>query len=264
MYRAKSDDIDRIMDFVSLEPEFNIFTIGDLEQFGLDNDKCKVFLHAENDTIKALILLYHTYLTLYLRDTEIDMQPITNQLNVLINEGATALSGKKTLIEAAQPAIAKKAKSVSNHYFAKSSPFTPIHGLSDQSVEYATHEDAVEIIALFDKIPEFQGNNDVGEFAQTIKDGTRKTTLLKVDDKIVSTASSVAETNDSAMIIGVATEPDERYRKRGYASACVFRLVKDLKKKGKSACLFYDNPAAGSIYKKMGFQNIGFWKMIRF
>lgn len=252
------------MDFVSIEPEFNIFTIGDLESFGLNNDRCKVFIHDENHSIKALILLYHTYLTLYFRKMDFNITPVVLKLNELISEGATALSGKKQVIEAVSEKITKETKSISDQYFAKCDTLSSINGLPYENVEYATHHNAAEIIGLFDKIPEFQGNNDVEEYSQTLKDGSRKTTILKVNNKIVSTASSTAETKDSAMIIGVATEPDDRFRKNGFASACVSLLVKELNSKGKSACLFYDNPAAGSIYKKMGFKNIGFWKMIRF
>ena len=43
MYKARNKDIPRIMDFVSSEPEMNLFTIGDIEAFGLESDKCQVF-----------------------------------------------------------------------------------------------------------------------------------------------------------------------------------------------------------------------------
>ena len=35
----------------------------------------------------------------------------------------------------------------------------------------------------------------------------------------------------------------------------------DLLKEGKSLCLFYDNPKAGSIYHRLGFENIDRWTM---
>lgn len=264
MYRATNKDINEIMDFVSLEPEFNIFTIGDLESFGLDNDKCQVFLHTPNKGIKAVILLYHTYLTLYFRDSSIELKPIIEKLNDLINKGATVLSGKKEVIEAIQEKITTPIKSTANEFFAKCHDLIPMKDLPLDKVAFAVEKDACEIIELFDRIPEFQGHNSAEEYAETLKDGSRKTTILKIDNQIVSTASSVAETKDSAMIIGVATEPDPRFRRKGYASACVSKLVQDLNNRGKSACLFYDNPAAGSIYQKFGFKDIGFWKMLRF
>ncbi|MEA1883780.1 MAG: GNAT family N-acetyltransferase [Thermotogota bacterium] len=264
MYRATNKDIKDIMDFVSLEPEFNIFTIGDLESFGLDNDKCQFFLHVPSKEIKAIILLYHTYLTLYFRDFSLDLKPVIKKLNVLIKNGATVLSGKKNVIEAVQGPLTAQIKSSADNYFAKCDALIPMKNLPMEKVQFATEKDAHEIVGLFDRVPEFQGHNSVQEYAETLKDGSRKTTILKIDDQIISTASSTAETKDSAMIIGVATEPNPRFRKKGYASACVSKLVKDLNNRGKSACLFYDNPAAGSIYKKIGFKDMGFWKMLRF
>jgi len=264
MYRAVEKDIKDIMDFVSLEPEFNIFTIGDLESFGLDNDKCQIFLQVQNKKIKAVILLYHTYLTLYFRDFGMDLNPVIEKLNELINNGATVLSGKKEVIEAVQEKITKEIQSTADDYFAKCDVLIPKQNFNIEKVQFASEKDALEIIELFDRIPEFQGHNSAEEFAETLKDGSRKTTILKIDNQIVSTASSTAETKDSAMIIGVATEPNPCFRRKGYASACVSKLVQDLNKRGKSACLFYDNPEAGSIYKKFGFKDIGFWKMLRF
>jgi len=264
MYKATNKDIIDILDFVSLEPEFNIFTIGDLESFGLNNEKCQVFLYAPNKEIKATILLYHTYLTLYFRDFSMDLKPVIDNLNQLINNGATVLSGKKEVIEAVQGKITVQIKSSADDYFAKCDELIPMKDLPLEKVEFANENDAWKIVELFDRIPEFQGHNSVEEYAETLKDGSRKTTILKINDQIVSTASSTAETKDSAMIIGVATEPDNRYRRKGYASACVSKLVQDLNNRRKSACLFYDNPAAGSIYKKFGFKDMGFWKMLRF
>jgi predicted GNAT family acetyltransferase len=38
-------------------------------------------------------------------------------------------------------------------------------------------------------------------------------------------------------------------------------LCLDVLAEGKTLCLFYDNPKAGSIYKRLGFKDIGFWSM---
>src|SRR6056297_163084 len=264
MYKASNQEIKDIIDFVSIEPEFNMFTIGDLESFGLENDKCQIFLHRPNNEIKGVILIYHTYLTLYFRDMCMALEPVVEKLRELINNGASVLSGKKEVIEVVQGEIRSHIKSTSDDYFAKCESLIPMKNLPTGKIQFATEKDAVEIVALFDRIPEFQGHNNASEIAETLKDGSRKTTILKIDDHIVSTASSAAETKDSAMIIGVATEPDPRFRRKGFASACVSKFVQDLNNRGKSACLFYDNPAAGSIYKKFGFKDMGFWKMLRF
>ena len=62
------------------------------------------------------------------------------------------------------------------------------------------------------------------------------------------------------MVVGVATRED--YRKKGLVSKCMSKLCYDYLKEGKTLCLFYDNPEAGKIYKRLGFKEIEKWIMI--
>ncbi len=43
------------------------------------------------------------------------------------------------------------------------------------------------------------------------------------------------------------------------ASACITKLCQDLVSEGRGVCLFYDDPEAGRIYKKLGFKDMGMW-----
>jgi predicted GNAT family acetyltransferase len=78
--------------------------------------------------------------------------------------------------------------------------------------------------------------------------------------RIVSVALSNTETQGLAMIGGVYTPPDSRYQ--GYASACMFAICQDLVADEKEACLCYDDPGAGSIYRRLGFEEIGYWRLL--
>ena len=81
-------------------------------------------------------------------------------------------------------------------------------------------------------------------------------------DKLVSLASTSAPSEISAMVVGVASEAS--FRNRGLASAAVSKLVKDELSSGKRyLCLFYDNPSAGRIYKKIGFKEDGLYAMLK-
>ncbi|WP_411677757.1 GNAT family N-acetyltransferase [Caproicibacter sp.] len=80
--------------------------------------------------------------------------------------------------------------------------------------------------------------------------------------RLVAAASSSAENSRSAMIIGVATLPD--VRRKGLAGGLVSKLCGELFSEGKQfVCLFYDNPLAGRIYRKIGFQESGEYMMIK-
>lgn len=78
-------------------------------------------------------------------------------------------------------------------------------------------------------------------------------------NQMVSSAMTTAENSMSSMVIGVCTL--EAYKKKGYATACMKRLCAELLREGKYLCLFYDNPEAGTIYKNLGFEDIGKWVM---
>jgi predicted GNAT family acetyltransferase len=78
--------------------------------------------------------------------------------------------------------------------------------------------------------------------------------------RIVSAALTNTETQELAMVGGVYTPLDFRYQ--GYASACMVALCQDLVADGKEACLCYDDPVAEDIYRRLGFERIGFWRLL--
>jgi predicted GNAT family acetyltransferase len=84
--------------------------------------------------------------------------------------------------------------------------------------------------------------------------------VTEVGDRFVSAALTSIEATHAAMVGGVFTP--EPLRNRGYASAALTHLCAELIAEGKQPCLFYDNPKAGSIYRRLGFEDIGPWHMV--
>ncbi len=52
------------------------------------------------------------------------------------------------------------------------------------------------------------------------------------------------------------------HRRKGYTSQILSKICSDLIAENKTPCLFYDNPKAGSIYHRLGFESIDSWMMI--
>ncbi len=132
----------------------------------------------------------------------------------------------------------------------------------DYSIEIkkATLEDVDRIIELRQRIAEFAPLPQEREsLAKSLETKTGRTYYIEQDGNMVASASTTAENSLSAMIVGVCT--DEAHRQKGYASAIMTKLIQDLISEGKTLCLFYDNPQAGSIYKRLGFRDIGTWTM---
>jgi predicted GNAT family acetyltransferase len=77
---------------------------------------------------------------------------------------------------------------------------------------------------------------------------------------IVSSALLNVEGADAGLIGGVFTQPHARGR--GYAAACTAALSLDLQKDGKTPVLFFENPIAGRVYRKLGFEECGKWALL--
>lgn len=78
------------------------------------------------------------------------------------------------------------------------------------------------------------------------------------DDKLVSCAMTSAETADSAIISGVAT--DEAHRRQGFAKSCVMTLADILKTLNKeSIFVMTETEVRTKYYENLGFVKTGEW-----
>ena len=90
--------------------------------------------------------------------------------------------------------------------------------------------------------------------------GTCHYYVQRHEGRVIATAGTTAENSLSAMIVGVATHP--AHRGRGLASRLVsFICEQTLGSRFQTLALFYDNPDAGKIYRRLGFADAGDWMM---
>lgn len=113
--------------------------------------------------------------------------------------------------------------------------------------------DLTRVIELYKKT--FPGFATMKSMTEKLENGSGRGYYLEKGGEIVSIVQTTYEEKNSALITGVATHPD--YRRLGYASMCLSRLISELTQEEKVLYLQYDNEGAGSIYKKMGFYDIG-------
>lgn len=90
----------------------------------------------------------------------------------------------------------------------------------------------------------------------------RATRLWLAEDEgtVVAAALTNAETQDLAMIGGVYTPPTQRGR--GLSQAVCSALCQELLRARKTPVLYWDTPAAGAVYRKLGFQPVGKWRSV--
>jgi len=73
-------------------------------------------------------------------------------------------------------------------------------------------------------------------------------------NNLVSIIRTNCETNNSALIVGLATT--KKFRNQGYGTECLKNLCNILNKENKKIFLQYNNLEAGRLYSKLGFINI--------
>ncbi len=235
------------------DPFYNLFMLGDLETMWPDAPELWYWGSYRDGALVGLLMCYRVYWCLY-DDGGADLAGFARLVDERGN--AVAFNGRDTLIDRFLPLL-RNYEVVDNHhtYYCRLSAVTS--GLeTPHTVRRVTEADIPVLTTLYRHAGIMA--RDADGFREMLATG--RMFVTEVDGQIVSGAMSTAEASDMAMIGGVWTP--EPLRKRGYASAAMLALCRDLLAEGKTPCLFYDNPDAGRIYRRLGFEDIGRWRMV--
>lgn len=93
-----------------------------------------------------------------------------------------------------------------------------------------------------------------------LKETSDRTLYLEVDGEMVSSCATIAEDKNSAIVIGVVTNP--KFRNKGYGTEVLTGLFHMLLQEGKYPYLFYNNSAARSVYKSISMTEVTEWLVI--
>jgi len=249
-----------LMALVSTEKELNLFIIGDIERYGFDQPFLEYWGQFEEDELVGVAMRYHDGFTVYTKESsQID---VTGVMEIMKAYDIETLAGGKRILDQFR-AIATYGL-MRDTYFAKLDHQDKLV-MNDAItlVKEITVDDIEPLQVLLEtQIEEFTNVEDVQRKAQGYKDGAKRGYHIKTaDGMVVASAETAAENSQSAMIVAVATHPD--YRHKGYATAVMTKLCGTLLDENRSLCLFYDNPKAGEIYKRIGFEDIDIWTMWR-
>lgn len=260
MIRKLTDkDNNKLMNLILEEPEFNLYIIGDVENFGYDQNFLEFFGEFdEKGVLYAVLVRYFNIFTLYTKDTF----DIKGFVDIIENNGELGMLVGKTEIVSKFEGTSLGLNKSELHHFTVLKEINPNFETDKKIIVKKAHiEDIEAIVHLKESIEEFSnGNNNFNEILlNDFKAGTAHGYYAEIDGNIVSYAQTSAENSMSAMVVSVMT--DKKYRKMGLASACIKVLCDDLTKQGKTLCLFYRNPEAGAIYRRIGFKEIGMWSM---
>jgi predicted GNAT family acetyltransferase len=258
--KLTEDDRQAALSYLALEPSYNVFTIGDIENFGFSNEFQDVWGDFdERSEYRALVLRYYNNHIVYSAAEDFGISAVCEVLGSWRDEWM--LSGKESTV--APLAARLGLDDIRRQFLAelRSAGDLPV-APADTGVEWAT-------LVTFEKVIDFQ--RGIEEFVvltgsaeairHNIESGTGRTVFVRRGSEAVSCASSAAENSRSAMIIGVCTA--KAYRSQGLATSCMTHLCRFLLDEGKVVCLFYENPTAGRIYKRLGFRDVGRWAIAK-
>jgi predicted GNAT family acetyltransferase len=260
MRQLQEHDRDSILNYLYQDPHRNIFPIGDIETFGFDQDFQQLYADfAEDGSINSVFLRYRTNGIFYsiTHPSPRPYEALIASLNL------DYISMVAPLADHWQDVLSRYERS--DMYFAvcDTGAAQGLHPASD--VVLAKEDDMFgALYDLFLLVPEFHIDLQTkNEYIESKRKSTQMgVTLCRIkDDLVLSTVATTAETTRSAMVVSVATHPGHRHQ--GHASELLQDLILRYRDKGKDLCLFYDNPDAGRIYRRLGFQEDGMWTIYR-
>ncbi|NLC96386.1 MAG: GNAT family N-acetyltransferase [Erysipelotrichaceae bacterium] len=249
-YRAKEKDRDRILHFLQFNKTMNLFAIEDIINCKIDSKNLQVYLDRE-EKFNIVYTLYYDHLVISgKKDSKIDLDFIKKlDTKGLIGDYA----GDDELI----------CGNIIDGYYLQKAYLLSLDKLLEEvdTSEVVKGEDRDIDQLVESEIKVFKNKINVDAYKDEIRNNSKRFHIIKKDGKIISAASTSAESTYSAMIVGVFTL--EEYRNNGYAKKVVISLCKELINENKTCCLFFDNPIAGNMYRKIGFKDAGIYSIMR-
>lgn len=271
--KLNETDRERILEYISKEPEYNLFVYGDVENYGVGNDICDVFV---NDVPEAssqwdsLLLRYRDAYTAYSRNERFDVAAMADFLRR--RPDVEMVSGKGTVVEQLASCFPQGRyrqtflSCCTDLNYQASFEQLAAEGYTIRPLVPADADAMLKILVQIDEFAATYQGKDFDTECQALADdldGNGMGVGAFWGEILVSCARTSGQNSLGSMILGVATL--EEHRRHGLAGACVAELCRLNFEAGRRLlCLFYDNPEAGKIYRKLGFVESGFWGMLRF
>lgn len=255
------NDREKLLKYLYIEGSLNIFIIGDIELIGFDQDFQTLYGEFDEDDNYLSVLLFYKENSVFYsanRLFNIEWLPIYKK-----HPKTSYMSGALSVMEKIIPHFPEFI--VKPMFFAEATKLNEkIDDTTYKIVKVSTKEHCSILFDILVTVDEFGYKNKLKEkFIEdkftSLNMGT--TYYIEEDGLALSTVATTAETTISAMVVAVATLKEAR--KRGLASILMKYIMNEyFEEKGKYLCLFYDNPKAGNIYKRLGFKDVDKWVML--
>lgn len=249
--KCDENHLNQLVEFANQDKIMNLFIIGNITNYGLDYNNLNFFIDiSENNKIRTLYANFRRFLTIFSPEgyldndfvkklvLDYDLESINGDYNIVKNLNINNFKMKKTTIATLEK----------------------LNNLCDFSEALILKEEDITDYVEGCR-QSFDTPSNSSNFVKDFREGKNHFYGYKIDSKLISGAMTVCEIDEAAMVIGVYTLPN--YRKQHYALKTVSKLCDDMLKKGKTGCLFFNNPKAAELYHKIGFKDYGYFGLLQ-
>lgn len=264
-------DRERVLEYVSAEPEMAVFITGDIEQFGM-REPVNVYAFENPDgSWDGIVLRFYANYVCYSTDPWFDARAMASFIRDSTGSSYFgSINGKYQVIAGLAGYLDEldmRSLNLAKCTELKVDKVAPAPDGTE--IRRLTPDDYDELFALLGTMDEYRGlyvDRRAIALAKQQKAADEAHGCLTYgafsDGVLVSTAATSAVSSESAMVVGVGTRDD--MRGYGFATAVVARLCQEAFADGKKfLTLFYENPSAGRIYQRIGFEPAGRYAMLR-
>jgi len=249
--------------YLSQTPQYNLYMLGNIDKLGFSHDFCEFWgdFHAGEQGNNAVL---HAVLNRYMTGWTVSGEPdadwrglgaILDHHNIL----AERLQDNPHGIDSFLPYLQRYQgyhDETEEVMALTTTAFRPIPAPDDVIIRRGRLTDLARLTAFYAKAEHMKRSS------AAIERPLRDTRLwfAEANGEVLSTALTNAETNNLAMIGGVYTPSSARGR--GLSQKVCSALCAELINEGKQPVLYWSTPAAGAIYRKLGFQPCGQWRSV--
>lgn len=247
--------------FLSIAPHFNLYMLGNLEKLGFAHEICEfwgdVVPTQDGTGVRAVLNRYMTGWTVY-GTAAADWSALGNVLDQH-PAGASRLQDNPGGIDSFMPYLQRYRQAemeIEEVMALIPTDFRPLPAPTGVTIRRGTLDDLSGLVKFYTDAEHMSRSPAAVE--RPLRD--TRLWLAEQQGKILATALTNAETNNLAMIGGVYTPPNARGR--GLSQAVCSALCADLIADQKQPVLYWGTPAAGAVYRKLGFHATGQWRSV--
>ncbi len=259
MRKIENGQYQALIHYIELEPQYNIYMLGDLLMFGLEDQNVSFYT---DDTFSYVLMKYFNSFVLYSFNNFFDAYDIYLFLRTQKKNRFSCITGKQETLKKLSPYLKDYAKR-ETYILEKDLDVDLDMDLCQEEICKECSKE--ELLRFYLNIAEMQDKystydeKSLMEIDCFLKTG--RGYAVKRNNEIISSVATTAESEKYAMIINVATKKE--YRNQKYIQHLLHELARDMRKIGKKKLfVYYENEIAGKVYRKAGFADAGIYQRI--